>query len=98
MLEALFFIVLSIALGDSDSVVDIVQPHGIVGHIPDRAGAAASFQIVRLLAEGVRPYLDSGALGRVVHRHVADEDVLHNINALRILPERSDRYAVCTVT
>ena len=35
MLEALFFIVLSVALSDRDAVIDIVQPHAVVGHVPN---------------------------------------------------------------
>jgi len=97
MLEALFFIVLSIALSDRDAVVDIVQPHAIVGHVSDRAGTTASLEVGRLLVECVGPNLDAGAFGGVVHGNVADENVLHDINAFGILSERTDRDAVCAV-
>lgn len=98
MLEALFFIVLSVALSNRDAIVDIVQPHSIVGHVFDRAGTTASLEICRLLVERVGPDLDASTFGGVVHGDVANKDVLHNINTFRILSERSDRDAVSAVT
>lgn len=61
MLEALFFIVLSIALGNRDAVIDIVQPHAIVGHVSDRTGTTASLKVYRLLVERVGPNFDTSA-------------------------------------
>lgn len=97
MLKALFFIVLSVALSDRDAVVDIVQPHSIVGHISDRAGTTASLEVCRLLVERIRPNLDASTFGGVVHGDVADENVLHDINTLGILSERPDRDAVSAI-
>lgn len=97
MLEALFFIVLSVALSDRDAVIDIVQPHAIVGHVSDRAGTTTSFEVCRFLIEGVGPHFDAGTFGGVVHGDIANENVLDNINAFGILSEGSDRDAVCAV-
>ena len=60
MLEALFFIVLSVALSDSDAVIDIVQPHAIVGHVSDRTGTTASLKVCRFLVERIGPNFDAG--------------------------------------
>jgi hypothetical protein len=97
MLEALFFIVLSVTLSNRDTVIDIVQPHAIVGHVSDRAGTTASLEVCRLLVECVRPNLDASALGGVVHGDVADEDVLHDVDTLGVLSERSNGDAVCAI-
>jgi hypothetical protein len=98
MLEALFFIVLTVALGYSDPVINIIQPHAIVSHVPDRARTTSAIEVCRFLAERVGPDLDTGALGGVVHRDIPDENVLHDINTFGILSERSDRDAMCAVT
>ena len=90
MLEALFLIVLSVALSDSNAVIDVVQPHAIVSHVPDRAGTTASLKVCRFLVESVRPNLDASAFGGVVHGDITDEDILHDVNAFGILSERSD--------
>lgn len=97
MLKALFLIVLTVALSDGDTIVDIVQPHAVIRHISDRARAATSLQVGRLLAKVIRPDFDAGTFRRVVHRYVADEDVLHDVNAFGVLTERSDRDAVRAV-
>jgi len=97
MLEALFFIVLSVALSDRDAVIDIVQPHAIVGHVSDRAGTTASLEVCRLLVERVGPNLNASAFGGVVHRDVADENILHDIDTLGVLSERSNGDAVCAI-
>lgn len=97
MLEALFFIVLSVALSNRDAVINIVQPHAIVGHISDRAGTTASLEVCRLLVERIRPNLDASTFGGVVHGDVADENVLHDINTLGILSEGSHRDAVSAI-
>ena len=97
MLEALLFIVLSIALSNRDAVIDIVQPHAIVGHVSDRAGTTASLEVCRLLIERVGPDLDASTFGGVVHGDVANKNILHDVNAFGILSERSDRDAVSAV-
>lgn len=97
MLEALFLIVLSVALSNRDTVIDVIQPHAIVGHVPDRAGSTASLEVRRFLVESVGPNFDAGTFRGVVHGDIADENVLHDIDTFRILSERSDRDAVCAV-
>lgn len=97
MLEALFFIVLSVALSNRDAIVDVVQPHSIVGHVFDRAGTTASLEVCRLLVKRVGPDLDASTFGGVVHGDVANKDVLHDVNAFGILSEGSDRDTVSAV-
>ena len=97
MLEALFLIVLSVALSDCDAVIDVIQPHAVVRHVSDRAGTTSSVEVRRLLAEAVGPDLDAGTLGGVVHGNVTDENVLHDMNTCGILSKGSDRDAVCAV-
>jgi hypothetical protein len=65
MLEALILIVFSVALGDSDAIVNVVQPHAILGDIPDRVRAATSIQSLENSVEVVRPYFDASALRRI---------------------------------
>lgn len=62
MLETLILVVLAVALSDSDTVVDIVQPHAVIRHISDRARAATPLQVGRLLAKVIRPNFDASTL------------------------------------
>jgi hypothetical protein len=78
-------VLLTIALSDLDSVVDIVDAHGVVGDVVDTAFATTSLEVAGEGCGRAWPDLDAGAVAGVGHGDVVDEDVLYNIGFCRVL-------------
>lgn len=97
MLETFLLIVLPIALGNGQPIIHIIQPHSIVGDVSNEPAATAPDQTGGLLRVRVRPDFDARALGRVVHAHVEDQDVLDVVDARGILAQTADGDAVRAV-
>lgn len=97
MLETPRLVVLTVTLCDGDAIVDVVEPHILVGHIPDEASATSAREGLALLAELVGPDLDAGAFRGIVHVHVLDENILDVVHSFWVLPEAADGYSMCAV-
>jgi len=61
MLKTKRLVVLSIALSDSETVVDIIEPHSIVCHVADKTTSAASTESSGFLGIGVWPDFDASS-------------------------------------
>lgn len=97
VLQAERQVLLAVALVDLDGVVDVVDHHAAIGDVADAAVATAALQVARERRGRVGPHLDSRAVGRVVHRHVAHPDVLDDVVRAGVLAQRPDADAVRAV-
>lgn len=59
-------VLLSVALGDLDGVVDVLDGHGVVGNILDTTRAASALQVSRQCRGNTRPDLDASTILDVV--------------------------------
>lgn len=90
-------VLLAVALGDLDGVVDVVDGEVLVGDVADAAGAAAALQVAGHGGGGVGPDLDPRAVRGVVHADVGAHDVLDNVEGARVLAQGADGDAVRAV-
>lgn len=91
-------VLLTVALGDFDGIIDVVDVHGVVGDVVDTAFATTALQVTRESGGGARPDFDASAVAGVGHGDVVDEDVLYNVGLGSVLAEGADTDAVTTVT
>ena len=91
-------IALTIALRDLDSIVDIVDCHGIVENVADLATASTSLEICRQRRWVSRPHFDPRHVTGIAHSDVVHGDVLHNVSLTRVLTQRPHTDAVAAIT
>lgn len=65
-------VLLAVALGDFDGIVDIGDSHGVVGDVGDGAEPAAALQVAREGGGQARPHFYAGPVGRVAHGDVVN--------------------------
>ena len=90
-------VLLAIALGDFNGVVDIVDAHGIVGDVVDAALATAALEVAGEGCGRAWPDFDASAVAGVGHGDVVDEDILDNVSLCGVLAKRADTDAVAAV-
>lgn len=90
-------VLLTVALRDLDSVVDVADSHGIVGNVVDTTLSAATLKITRQSSRGAGPDLDASTITGVGHGDVVDEDILHDVGFCSVLAKRTDTDAVTAV-
>lgn len=97
VLQAQRQVLLAIALGDFNGIVDIVNNHPVVCDVVHNAGAAAALQIARERRRRVGPHLDARAIAGIVHANVGHIDVFDNVVFAHVLAQRADADAVRAV-
>jgi len=90
-------VLLAVALGDFDGVVDVAKHHAVVSNVGDGTGAAAPLQVVGERGGDAWPDFDAGAVRGVGHADVVRVNVLHDVDFPEILAKAAHANAVAAV-
>lgn len=90
-------VLLPVALGDLNGIVDVVDDEILKGDVADPARASAALEVAGHGTGGVGPDFDAGAVGGVVHGDVGGHDVLDYVVGAGVLAQGADGDAVGAV-
>lgn len=90
-------ILLAVALGNLDGIVDVTDLHRVVGDVVDTALATTALKVAGKGSGRTGPDFDAGTVAGVGHRDVVYEDVLDDISLGGVLTQGANRDTVAPV-
>jgi len=90
-------VLLPVALGNFDGVVDVFDYHAIIRDVPDRTAATSTLKIAGKGGRSARPNLDTRAIGSIRHTDIVHVDVLNKVDLAGILAQATNTDAVAAV-
>jgi hypothetical protein len=90
-------VLLPVALGDFDSVVNVVENHAVVGDVLDSTGTTSALKVTGKSGRSTRPDLDARTVGSIRHANIVHIDVLNDIDFAGILPQATNTDTMTAV-